>query len=401
LVANSGYTLVASSDPVTVTASAPIGVEGGTGGGGGTGMPTYTYDAVGNRLTSTDILGTSLEYEYEEDSNRLLSISGDESRTYSYDAMGNTTGYGAGSFTYNDAGRLVGAGGREYFYNGLGQRVRKKLNSTDSIYYVYDEAGHLLGEYDTDGELIQETVWFGDIPVATLRPDGSEIEIDYVHADHLNTPRVITQSTNNDVRWRWDDQGFGDSAPDEDPESLGAFEYSLRFPGQQFDDETALHYNYFRDYDPAIGRYIESDPIGQFGGVNTYGYVSGDPASGIDPYGLYKVYGNWCGPDWTGGLAKPWNDLTESERETVKPPIDQLDGACRDHDQCYGKCGTDYPCDPSGRSRCFRSCDTALTKQANAIGGFWGSVIGAAIDRPGTRDPGPNAKCCESGTADK
>jgi RHS repeat-associated protein len=58
---------------------------------------------------------------------------------------------------------------------------------------------------------------------------------------------------------------------------LGAFAYDLRFPGQFFDQATKLHYNYFRDYDPRTGRYIESDPIGLDGGINTYAYGRNDP----------------------------------------------------------------------------------------------------------------------------
>jgi RHS repeat-associated protein len=74
--------------------------------------------------------------------------------------------------------------------------------------------------------------------------------------------------------WRWDQQEpFGVNVPDENPGGLGAFELPLRLPGQYFDKETNLHYNYFRGYDPAIGRYSESDPIGLRGGLNTYVYV--------------------------------------------------------------------------------------------------------------------------------
>jgi RHS repeat-associated protein len=87
--------------------------------------------------------------------------------------------------------------------------------------------------------------------------------------------------------WRWDQaEPFGNNAADENPSGLGSFDLPLRLPGQRHDAETGLHYNYFRDYDPSIGRYSESDPIGLRGGLNTYAYAHEDPLSRSDPFGL-------------------------------------------------------------------------------------------------------------------
>jgi RHS repeat-associated protein len=107
----------------------------------------------------------------------------------------------------------------------------------------------------------------------------------YVHADHLNTPRLVTDTSNN-IRWRWESDAFGATAPNENPAGVGLLEYNLRFPGQQYDAVVGLHYNYFRDYDPAVGRYVQSDPIGLMGGTNTFAYVMGTPISAFDLLGL-------------------------------------------------------------------------------------------------------------------
>jgi RHS repeat-associated protein len=76
------------------------------------------------------------------------------------------------------------------------------------------------------------------------------------------------------------------SPPDKNPSALGAFDFPLRFAGQYDDPETGLFYNYFRDYDPIVGRYVESDPIGLIGGLNTYLYVHGSPLRHVDRFGL-------------------------------------------------------------------------------------------------------------------
>ena len=102
----------------------------------------------------------------------------------------------------------------------------------------------------------------------------------YVQTDHLDTPRVITDTANT-VVWRWDNTGpFGGNAP------VGSITMNLRFPGQCYDVESGLSHNGARDYSLGLGRYVESDPIGLAGGINTYAYVRDNPMSRIDPKGL-------------------------------------------------------------------------------------------------------------------
>jgi RHS repeat-associated protein len=183
-----------------------------------------------------------------------------------------------------------------YGINGLGQRVAKTSTalSTGGRRYAYDEAGRLLGEYDRTGARVQEHVYLGEMPVAVIGSGGG---VYYVHSDHLGTPRQIL-STTQQLRWRWDlADPFGANAPNANPQGLGSFAYNLRLPGQYFDAESGLHYNTHRDYDPRLGRYIESDPIGLAGGVNTYAYVGGNPVGFVDPSGLLF---EWMGGPWTG-----------------------------------------------------------------------------------------------------
>ena len=88
--------------------------------------------------------------------------------------------------------------------------------------------------------------------------------------------------------WRWDQQEpFGNNPANDDADGNAvAFDLPLRLPGQRYDQETGLHYNYFRDYDPSLGRYGESDPVGLRGGLNTYVYVSAASLRFSDKFGL-------------------------------------------------------------------------------------------------------------------
>lgn len=210
------------------------------------------------------------------------------------------------TFTFNDAGRMTaatqGSVTTQYAVNALGQRVSKSASGVVTL-FAYDESGHLIGEYDGGGNLIEETVWIGDIPAATLRPDANGgVDIYYVHTDRLNTPRRISRATDNTIVWVWSSDPYGNGFVDQDPDGDGqSFTYNLRFPGQYYDAETGLNYNYMRDYDPAVGRYVESDPIGLAGAsYSTYAYVSGNPISDYDPFGLCKVELRFAPAAWVG-----------------------------------------------------------------------------------------------------
>ncbi|MBT9097053.1 RHS repeat protein [Methylovulum psychrotolerans] len=307
-----------------------------TWGNGDANDQTYTYDAL-NRLTDTIIPNTSkVHYDYDTNGNRThaytyippTSTTATSSTTYNigstsnlvtnnsykYDLSGNLISSNAASPTavntygYDSRNRFVALSvvnpstqpktqtfTYRYGINALGQRVSKTniVAATGNI-YLYDEAGHLVGEYDQTGALQQEHIWLGDQPVAVA---NSAQALFHVLSDHLNTTRQIV-NTSGVVRWQWDSTDpFGNNAPNPNPTGTAAnFTYNLRFPGQYYDGETGLFYNYYRTYDPKTGRYTQSDPIGLGGGLNTFGYVLGNPLNLIDPTGL----------DWITSATMTW-----------------------------------------------------------------------------------------------
>jgi RHS repeat-associated protein len=103
-----------------------------------------------------------------------------------------------------------------------------------------------------------------------------------VQTDHLDTPRQLTDNTKK-VVWNWAYSAFGENQPT----NINNTVFNLRYPGQYYDAESKLHYNINRYYDPATGRYTQSDPIGLSGGINTYTYVGGNSIRWSDPEGLW------------------------------------------------------------------------------------------------------------------
>lgn len=257
----------------------------------GTPIETYAYDATGNRTSLTTSAGTA-SYTYPATSHRLTAVDG-EARNH--DAVGNTTSIGSKAFTYNDANRMnaVKQGNavlESYAYNHRGERVLRTPAGGAAQITLYDEAGQWLGNYSATGQAQQQAIWLDNYPVALINVTATGVpELAYVQPDHLGTPRVVIDPVRNVAIWEWSNKSevFGNQIPSVDPDGDGvAFELALRFPGQQATDASGLFYNYFRDYDPASARYVESDPVGLNAGVSTYGYVISNPARFTDPLGL-------------------------------------------------------------------------------------------------------------------
>ena len=118
-------------------------------------------------------------------------------------------------------------------------------------------------------------------PLAQITKSGGTETLTYMHTDHLMTPRFGTNAAGTTV-WTWDSGAFGKEVP------TGTATVNLRFPGQFYDSETTLFYNWNRYYNPATGRYVSSDPMGIDEGLGTYNYVEQNPLLHIDPEGLAK-----------------------------------------------------------------------------------------------------------------
>lgn len=276
----------------------------------------YWYDANGNRLQHT-INGSGYALSVDSGSNRTLQGSAPVARDSLYSADGQTSSVAGGSpqpgcgnsvsLGYTADGQLVTSNVLSAVYGPSGLRLQKTAAACAggaTTNFVYDPAGHLIGEYDAAGGLIQETVWVGDTPVVVFKSNGTAVVPHFVFSDNLNTPRVITNVAGQ-VVWRWDGEPFGATPADENPSNLGQFSYGLRFPGQYLDAETGYHQNRWREYDPKLGRYVQSDPIGLAGGLNPYLYADGSPLTKADPSGQNPVAWGARGGAAVGSILLP------------------------------------------------------------------------------------------------
>lgn len=267
----------------------------------GIGLPneSYTYDKVGNREDP----GNSALYNYDNN-NRITASPG---LTYTFDADGSVATRSDGAtFTHDPRSRLIqyskSGTTSSYAHDSMGRRIKKTVGST-TTWYLWDGT-RLLAEYSNSGTRQQRYAYLDDY-APTQVEDASGVY--YLHADRLGTPRLLTSSSAQIV-WRARYETFGRAVVEADPDGNSvSITLNLRLPGQYFDTESGLHYNYLRDYDPSTGRYIQADPIGQLGGINLYAYVAANPLSFVDPLGLTMFGGN--GP---GGVPS-FSDIPPSD----------------------------------------------------------------------------------------
>ena len=255
---------------------------------------SYSYDAIGNRTGSAQQSG---EWQYNNLNQLVKWGDGKQQTSLTYTPNGQlSTEENANkklSYSYNAAERLSKVSNdngelARYEYDPFGRRISKTVNG-ETIYYIYSSQG-LIAELDQNGKMLVAYGWipgsnWGANPLWQANLDENQTlkntSYYYLITDHIGTPQLAINSK-GEQSWKINSDAFGNTKLD----TNNQITMNLRFPGQYYDAETGLSYNYFRNYDAKTGRYIQSDPIGLAGGVNTYTYAGGNTLIYIDIYGL-------------------------------------------------------------------------------------------------------------------
>ena len=238
-------------------------------------VESYRADAVGNRTSSH----LSASYEHEP-FNRLVRTA---TASYSYDTNGNlltkTENSGVWQYSWDYENRLTKVVRPDgvsvsYKYDALGRRVQRTPSNGVSTNYIYD-GQEVVKDLNSDGSTVEYLN--GPGIDNKVRQESSTAGVHYYQVDHLGSTRALTDASGNVVeRASYDSFGNG----------TGSARTRYGYTGRERDELTGLYYYRARWYDPQIGRFISEDPIGFGGGINFYAYVSNNPVSFSDPFGL-------------------------------------------------------------------------------------------------------------------
>lgn len=228
---------------------------------------SYGYDAMGNRLTQKSMAGNWL-LKYANESNQLIKSN---EQTVRYDSNGNIIQFGKKLYFYNQENRLTrfkqGDVTANYSYNFQGQRVSKQVSNQAVEQFIYSQGGEYLGHYQ--GNAYREYIFLDGLPAILMDGDFTQNKptLSFVVTDHIGRPEVATDMKGHIV-WQADNSAFNRRL------TVTKIVLNLGFPGQYYDQEKDSWYNWHRDYDANLGRYLQSDPIGIKGGLNTYLYAN-------------------------------------------------------------------------------------------------------------------------------
>jgi RHS repeat-associated protein len=247
----------------------------------------YSYDSVGNRLTSAE--HTDWNYNINNELQHYDGV------TFRYDANGNTIEKNDNGkitkYFYNIEDRLVrvedtsGTVIATYYYDPFGRRLWKEVDEV-LTYFVYSDEG-LVGEYSNAGTAIKSYGYKIGSNWTTDPLFVKEAGLYYFYQnDHLGTPQKMT-GINGALMWSCRYSSFGKA----EIEAGSSVKNNLRFGGQYYDQETMLHYNWQRYYDLKTGRYLTTDPIELAGGINLFVYSENNPINAVDPFGLLVQVG--------------------------------------------------------------------------------------------------------------
>ena len=189
-----------------------------------------------------------------------------------------------------------------YAYNGLEQLVKRELTigGIDVTHFVHDRWGNVIAETDGSGPsgTVREYIWRPEAEIAPTfrsrapidRPlavvdgvGGTSPQLWFVHVDHLHRPSAMTDAAKASV---WSAEWLPWGAPHA---VTGSAALTARFPGQWFQLEAGLHYNWHRHYDPTLGRYTQPDPLGFVDGPSVYVYARASPTARVDTDDLMSV----------------------------------------------------------------------------------------------------------------